>query len=204
MSEIPPEVAEKIKESIGTDNESVEKCIVEIRGNFLTAKNDDEKPRTYPSICIWCNKHFESEDMFNDYCCVDHAFKYHRWQKPLEFFRNIKRYLIWKPYYTIDDWVYSEFCPYCFEKENKHIFMRTVLSGHLYMCENCYHDFEVAETYEQRRYPHVMWKVGRIYHYVKAGGYSKYVSQPIEEPDVTFSQEDLKQELERAYKEMNE
>jgi len=141
-------------------------------------------------ICFWCNEFFNPYDemitnemkggvgmAWGDFCCDRCARLYFKYGKLLEFLRDIKRYLIYKPIYAIKEEFWSEFCPNCQKKEDKLVMMRTMLSGELYMCDRCWNNFEIHR--DKIRHPVIrqyIQKTKRLLYYIENGGKSKVIT----------------------------
>jgi len=94
-------------------------------------------------VCLWCGKQHSPynqlvlhDSAWMSFCSDRHFVLYKKYGKVRNFFENIPRYLIWKPYYAILDWWYQEDCPYCHKR------MMSPLKGELYCCMECGRDFE--------------------------------------------------------------
>lgn len=89
-------------------------------------------------ICSWCHKDFKPYNhmvnhdyAYMDYCCDRHFVLDIKYGKLKNALRAIPRWLIWKPYFYIQDWHYKLDCPDCHKR------MTHLCNGWLYFCEEC-------------------------------------------------------------------
>ena len=101
--------------------------------------------------------------------CSDRCARlYFKYGKYLEFYRNIKRYLIWKPYFAIKDNFWSEYCPECW-KQKKGVRLNGILPPELYFCDECGSDFEFHRR-EYSKTKQFLKQINRILVYIQEGG----------------------------------
>jgi len=100
-------------------------------------------------MCMWCGKDFDAYTQGESWCCSEkHFHLYKKYGKIKEALGNIPRYLIWKPYFAISDWFWSEYCPECydensFDNQPMRTMLRPIEGTSLHCCENCWSSYEV-------------------------------------------------------------
>lgn len=102
-------------------------------------------------VCLWCGKSFSpyNQMVSNDfaymaYCSDRHFVLYHKYGKIKDYFENIPRYLIWKPYFAVRNWLCRKDCPYCHKR------MLVILPNDIYACMECGRDFVVVKKEDKQ------------------------------------------------------